>query len=310
MISKDEIEKLYIKQKLTPKEISKIKNCHYRTVLKYIKKYGYKTFNLIEDQITKSKRPQKEVLQNLLDQNNTLKQISQIFNVTLGTVQLWKKQLGVTSKFDTYRFSHLREIPLTKRQKEIITGTVLGDACITLKSKNSARLLVSHCDKQKEYLLWKYKELNPFITCNPRFSEKLTVNNYVSKMWSINTITHPDIKNIYDMFYFNGVKKVTVNIKNFSKLSLAVLYMDDGSKTTDNASVLSTEGFGKEGNEILSSLIKTRFNIESKVRFYNRRNKDYFHLSINRKNSKKLFNIIYPYLLDSMKYKILIDDIV
>jgi len=50
---------------------------------------------------------------------------------------------------------------LTQRQREIIIGTLLGDASLEKNGKYS-RLRIAHYGKQKEYVFWFVKELQPF----------------------------------------------------------------------------------------------------------------------------------------------------
>ena len=157
MISKEELTELYINQKLTPKQIAEQKGIHWRTVLKYLKISGFKTFNLMESQKANSKIPTKEKLQELFD-NYSAEKIAEMFQVKIGSIYRWKDELGVISKFDSYRYDNLRKIPLSRKQKEILVGTVLGDGCIALRESGSARLYIAQCNAQKEYLFWKQND--------------------------------------------------------------------------------------------------------------------------------------------------------
>jgi hypothetical protein len=46
---------------------------------------------------------------------------------------------------------------LDKTERDIIIGTILGDACIE-SCKNESRIQVAHSEKQKDYVFW-------FINC-------------------------------------------------------------------------------------------------------------------------------------------------
>lgn len=56
---------------------------------------------------------------------------------------------------------------LTKRQKEILIGMLLGDGCLEKNGRN-VRLRIDHGTKQKDYLDWKYEELQNLATAKPR----------------------------------------------------------------------------------------------------------------------------------------------
>jgi hypothetical protein len=310
MISKEELSELYINQNLTPKQIAKQKGIHWRTVLKYLRKSGFKTFNLIESQKANSKRPTKEKLQELFD-NYTAEKIADMFQVKMGSIYRWKEELGVISKFDPYRYDNLRTIPLNRKQKEILVGTVLGDGCISLKESGSARLYIAQCNAQKDYLFWKRDEFQPFFPREPIRDEKITEKGFHSVMWDCSSITHPDFKEFYNLFYFDGVKQVKYHLKEYlTPLSLAVLYMDDGSRSQDKRSIISSDAFSIESNTTLARIFKENFDLDCNVRPFTRNGKNYCDIGFNRINSKKLYNIVYPYMLDCLKYKIVADDIV
>ena len=59
-------------------------------------------------------------------------------------------------------------INLTKRQKDILIGTVLGDAYLQKTGQKNARLRLEHGGKQKEYIMWKAKELGNLIQGKPK----------------------------------------------------------------------------------------------------------------------------------------------
>ena len=56
---------------------------------------------------------------------------------------------------------------LSKRQKEILIGTILGDGHLE-KNGNGIRLRVDHGMNQSEYLKWKFKEFENLATNKPR----------------------------------------------------------------------------------------------------------------------------------------------
>ena len=176
-----------------------------------------------------------------------------------------------------------------------------------LKNK-SYRLLISHCEKQKDLVFYK-KAILANLVNNIRIQEDKRKN---SIMHSFNTVTHQELKQIYDLFYENGKKIIRDELINYlTPRSLAFWIMDDGSSSKNQNKIsirLHTEGFTEAENIKLQSMLKSGFDIKSKVCKFNRNGKEYCYLSINKENTIKLSKITQEYFADCMKYKIYPDD--
>lgn len=206
----------------------------------------------------------------------------------------------------------IRAIPFTQKQKEIIIGTVLGDGCLHKhnKSKDFA-LSLTHCKQQEEYFLWKTAMLSPFVnTYRQSFSKKGT-----SIFLDFTSRQHPELNPIANMFYDSSrIKHVPENISDFmTPLALAVWHMDDGDLKTDWCKEhissqqirLSTQSFDEKEHEILIDMFKKVFNIDAFNRPYKFRDKMYNRLYIGAESAKIFSNIVRPFIIDSMKYKII-----
>lgn len=81
--------------------------------------------------------------------------------------------------------------------------------------------------------------------------------------------------------------------------------MDDGSLKSKESkgTILNTQGFTKTEVEFLIELLKTKFNLEAKIRSQ----KDGYQIYISGHSYELLKSLIYEYLLDSMKYKFPLD---
>ena len=55
---------------------------------------------------------------------------------------------------------------LTQTEYNVLIGTILGDAHVR-KLKNNARIELTHSTKQKEYLFWKYQQLQNWCGQSP-----------------------------------------------------------------------------------------------------------------------------------------------
>lgn len=245
--------------------------------------------------------PSKEELLNLYTkQMLTIKQICNIYGVGKKAVNAWFKKYDITKISNAERkYYHIRRVPLTGRQKELVIGTLLGDGSLATSGKFK-RLTMGHSVNQLDYLLWK-KEIFKNLINNIYRQIQSQRNSTVIHCASVG---HQDFNFFYKLFYNNNKKIIRHELVNYvTPFSMAIWYMDDGS-SKPYCMKISTEGFTRKENEILQHIIYVNFNIRCKVCEYNRRGKKYNYLSFNKKNSIKLCNLIEPYIIDSMKYKI------
>jgi Ni,Fe-hydrogenase I cytochrome b subunit len=61
---------------------------------------------------------------------------------------------------------------VTKRQKEILIGTILGDGYLQKTGKRNARLKLEHSERQRDYLWWKYEQLRNLMQDKPKRIER------------------------------------------------------------------------------------------------------------------------------------------
>lgn len=101
-------------------------------------------------------------------------------------------------------------------------------------------------------------------------------------------------------FYLNKRKIIPPNLE-LNEQILAVWYMDDGS-LCDKSYYLNTQQFPEQEQLLLSRLLLRGFGLTAK------RDKDkrYYRLRFNVKESKKFVDLIRPYIIPSMAYKVLI----
>jgi len=194
---------------------------------------------------------------------------------------------------------------LTKRQHEVLIGMILGDACLE-KNGNHVRVRIEHGMKQKDYIDWKYHEFEKLATDKPRM-----VRNYHSKVkkvykgWRFSTYSNQVFDKYWKMFYSKGRKIIPPVTMQFLKspLSLAIWSMDDGYKRNDcNAFRLSTDNFVKAEQENLRKCLKENFKIKSCL---HRKGKTW-NIYIPQSEIKNFYKIITPYVIPSLKYKIIL----
>lgn len=198
---------------------------------------------------------------------------------------------------------------LTPEQKDVLIGSVLGDGNIRILKKQAC-LTISHSEKQKEYVWWKYKIFQNWVLTKPRKEirkyHKNQTRNLTSWRWS--TISHPVLTQFYNLFYQKGFKDIPESIGSLltSPLILAIWYMDDGSrKPHGNGAFLHTQCFSMDGQIRLMQTLKRNFSINAKLSsaglWQGRR---LFRLYITAESFNPFRNLISSYLLPSMQYKI------
>lgn len=115
---------------------------------------------------------------------------------------------------------------LTQYQKSVIIGTILGDGCLRIgKGRKNALLEINHSFKSKDYVDWKYQVLKNLVKSEPK-ARKGNGNRIAYRFC---TKQLPELTKIKNDFYENNVKIIPTNLK-LDPISLAVWYMDDGSK--------------------------------------------------------------------------------
>ena len=181
---------------------------------------------------------------------------------------------------------------LTEEQKSIIIGTLLGDG--TLRKKTNTLLEINHSYKQKEYVLWMYEKFQGITKTPP----KLRVSGKNRMSCRFTTVSLSEFNYYHKLFYTNRiVKSVPRNLK-LDRLSLAVWFMDDGSKSRSSV-YFNTQQFNLNDQKTLMKLLN-EFGLETSLN----KDKKYYRIRI-RTSSLNLFKeLVAPYMLRSMIYKL------
>lgn len=196
-----------------------------------------------------------------------------------------------------------KSLYLTKKQKAVIIGSILGDGTLQIGKKSiNANLKIEHGLGQKEYVLWKYNILKPWVFTKPKVSYRYKENQekYMKSLW-FRTIRHPLLAEFHKRFYRNNKKIIPKDIeKDIDSLVLAVWIMDDGSLNKNRIDI-STYSFTKPEINLLLHILNKKFGLCGN--YYKDRNKGYrIYFSVSE--TKKLIKLIKPHIIDSMKYKI------
>jgi len=189
---------------------------------------------------------------------------------------------------------------LTQYQLSIIIGSILGDGYLRIvPGRKDALLEINHYIKAKEYVDWKYNTLKDICKSAP----KKRINDETRTSYRFNTKQHQDLTKLYKMYYKNG-KKIIPSSLVLNPLILAIWFMDDGSKSRKHDVYLNTQQFSFDDQKKL--LAKLR-----KLGLRARLNKDkkYYRIRFLKESVFEFNRVIYPYILDSLKYKLSYDPV-
>ena len=207
------------------------------------------------------------------------------------------------------KWRHLKkDIHFTSMQQSLIVGSLLGDATMRMgKGAVNANFKVEQGLVQKEYVLWKYEILKSLVLTEPKLSYRNDENRKrYPKSWWFRTIRHPQLTEIYFTFYKTngyrcGKKLVPRSIaKLIDPMALAIWIMDDGSYSKNKIDI-STYSFTLTEIYLLQRVMLSKFKIQ--MNFYKDRDKGY-RVYCNMKETQKLIEVIRPYIIKSMMYKI------
>jgi recombination protein RecA len=218
--------------------------------------------------------------------------------------QWWndRKPRTTTKSYKLAAQSRLQEP--TYREKQVIVGSLFGDGCL-IRGNRSVRMAICHSKNQEEYLAWKRAQV-PLIFHGDVIPHK--------NQRHLNSIEHPYLAHLYPLFYPDG-KRIASDtaLALVGPLALAVWYMDDGSYNRNEHSrqvTLCTEGFGREGTELIASWFAERWRITPHVQRTHYAStfcpipKERFRLIINRSQTSRFFEVVAPHIPDCMSYKL------
>ena len=186
---------------------------------------------------------------------------------------------------------------LTKLERQIIVGSLLGDGYMRIiPGRSNAFLEVNHSIRAKVYVDYKFKSLKRLCESSPK--ERSTNENRIA--YRFFTKQHKVLTDLYHQFYQHGRKIIPAGLM-LDPVTLAVWYMDDGSKSRDRDVYLNTQQFSVNDQKRLLHCLRS-LGIQARLN----RDKHYFRIRIMKTSINLFMKIIAPHVIDSMKYKIVI----
>lgn len=186
---------------------------------------------------------------------------------------------------------------------------MLGDASLQTQNKGKTyRMKFEWGDKHQAYLFHVYNLLDEWVLAQPHKKIRLNSNLNFVTTWAFQTLSHEAFNILAELFIINNKKGIIKDlIKNhLTARSLAYWFMDDGGKLDYNKNsknfsvVLNTQSFIKEEVEIMAVELSNKFNLNCSTRT----NKGKQIIIIDHSSYNKFLNLIKPYLIPEMEYKL------
>jgi hypothetical protein len=204
-------------------------------------------------------------------------------------------------------------LKLTKTQREVIVGLLLGDG--SMQTQNDGRtyrlIHVQGGRKRGVYTSHLFEVFGPWVLTPPKLSPPRSGGgNYErGESWRLLTLSHGNLRFYGKLFYKNGTKRVPKGIGKFlTARGLAYWYMDDGSiKSRQSKGVFfNTQSFTFKEVELLCTVLLSKFRIRASPRRTPSQEKKGagWQIYISGEWYETFSQLVSPYLLPELTYKL------
>lgn len=180
---------------------------------------------------------------------------------------------------------------------QVLIGTLLGDgSMLTPKSYH-----VGHGLNQIDYCYHLAERLHQFVAS---FGDKDT-KAITKKSFEFWTHRHDVLKPYYERFYSRGKRKKYITDKSAFDLNpegLAFWAMDDG-KFNEYGYYLCVGKISPEEGLVIVNLLKNNFRLNSNIQAQHKE-KGHYNLYIQANSRQHFIDLIFPYVIPSMMYKL------
>jgi hypothetical protein len=190
---------------------------------------------------------------------------------------------------------------MTGRQKQILIGLLLGDAHLERqRGARIARLKIEHSVTQSAYVDWKYSEWRDWVRTPPKERVRRNRLGTVSTNVGFTTLSHVELELFRQRFY-DGQRKIVPTDLELSPVSMAVWFMDDGSRKSSQCRglYLNTQSFTPAELTLLQDVLLRDVGVETTLR----RQADGWQIYIPALWAEMMCRYISNDVLPSMRYK-------
>ena len=184
---------------------------------------------------------------------------------------------------------------LTKFQKSVVVGSLLGDGYIRqVLGRKDAFLEINHSTAQRAYVDWKYD-----IFANvSRSAPKERKGNGGRIAYRFTTRQMPEMTDLMRLWYREGKKTVPAGLV-LDPITLAIWYMDDGSMCRESDVYLNTQQFDLLSQHILLKKLE-HIGLHATLN----KDKHYQRIRFLKSSIPALKESVRLHIIPSMKYKL------
>lgn len=196
-----------------------------------------------------------------------------------------------------------RKLKLSLEQREILVGLLLGDGCLeTQNGGRTYRLKIEQSIAHGEYVRKLHSLFTGWVLSPPRIRQ-VNSRGHFSENLVFQTVSHPEFCFYANQFYLERKKRVPVLTEPMlTPRGLAFWFMDDGSiKSKESKGILlNTQGFSESCVQRLIQVLQGKFDLQCQKR----EQKDGFQIYISGQSFEKFVELVDPYIISEMRYKI------
>jgi len=210
--------------------------------------------------------------------------------------------------------NYKKTLKLTKEQRAIIVGSLLGDGHLETSDKSKTyRLKIEHSIKQKEYVDWLYQKMKPWIGGAPKARKVMSrfPNGKIleSVKYGFTSYSHGKLRFYGQKFYPKGKKVVPKEISRLlNPLAIAVWYLDDGSykSSRHRTFIVHTHAYSKQDLKSLQSALEKNFMVKTRLHRQIRGDNVYWRIYILSESALRFRKLVTPTVnqIFSMRYKL------
>jgi len=235
----------------------------------------------------------KELGSQLINGHFTLKELGNIYNLKTYQIKHVFNSLGIV-EVNPIGNTRVFSSEINPSLHQVLIGTLLGDAYMKTISYS-----VGHSIHQLDYIYHLAERLHPFVAS---FGDKDHSNTKSFSFW---TFSHKVFIPYFERFYSHGKSKkffLESTAPDIGPEGLAYWFMDDG-KYGEYGFYLCVGDITHDEGSILIKMLKDNFGIESTFQNHNIE-KGYHNIYITAESRARFLEIIIPYIIPSMRYKL------
>lgn len=193
-------------------------------------------------------------------------------------------------------------LTITKKQRELIVGLLLGDGHLETQNGRTYRLKIEHSIKQKDYVDWLYQCFFEWVNQPPKARIKDSFGKKIIS-YGFTTCSSGSFRFYAQQFYSDKKKIIPKMIgKLLSPLSLAIWFMDDGSRKSfdHHTYIIHALGYSKQELCLVKKALAEKFDISIGLH----KQYDKWRIYVYSDSAEKFRKLIEFYIVPLMRYKL------